>query len=349
MAKPTKDDYLEFYGGLTQYGCYLKEVFKKEKSQGIGLGIGSSLELLENVVLIEKQLRLLDSDKSEKLNVTTYKALLDAKEANYLLKEYFPFSTFSPYVEIFLKVTGEMQQSSLLEVLKALQLAIGQEENKKNMVRSRKNDREKQEQLSRYIKSLFIASPSLLVIDLDVSYADEWDYNQPLKMLPESTDQKEQTEESVRRERIEKVQCERNELITQLKKKYKKDLVGYIWKLDYSIEKNFHYNMIYFLDGEKYQNDIEIADSIGKLWTSVTEAKGIYFSKNLHNYNGVGLIKHDEIEKRKSLESNVLYLVKTEYFVKMKLKSESGQKLHTFDRGQIPKRGQSKRSQVYTI
>ena len=35
-----------------------------------------------------------------------------------------------------------MQQSSLLEVLKALQLAIGQEENKKNMVRSRKNDRE---------------------------------------------------------------------------------------------------------------------------------------------------------------------------------------------------------------
>ena len=232
------------------------EVFKKEKSQGIGLGIGSSLELLENVVLIEKQLRLLDSDKSEKLNVTTYKALLDAKEANYLLKEYFPFSTFSPYVEIFLKVTGEMQQSSLIEVLKALQLAIGQEENKKNMVRSRKNDREKQEQLSRYIKSLFIASPSLLVIDLDVSYADEWDYNQPLKMLPESTDQKEQTEESVRRERIEKVQCERNELITQLKKKYKKDLVGYIWKLDYSIEKNFHYNMIYFLDGEKYQNDL---------------------------------------------------------------------------------------------
>ena len=77
--------------------------------------------------------------------------------------------------------------------------------------------------------------------------------------------------------------------------------------------------MIYFLDGEKYQNDIEIADSIGKLSTSVTEAKGIYFSKNLHNYNGVGLIKHDEIEKRKSLESNVLYLVKTEYFVKMKL------------------------------
>lgn len=209
MAKPTKDDYLEFYGGLTQYGCYLKEVFKEEKSQGIGLGIGSSLELLENVVLIEKQLRLLDSDKSEKLNVTTYKALLDAKEANYLLKEYFPFSTFSPYVEIFLKVTGEMQQSSLLEVLKALKLALGQEENKKNMVRSRKNDREKQEQLLRYIKSLFIASPSLLVVDLDVSYVDEWDYNQPLKMLPESTDQQVQKEESVRSERIKKVQHER--------------------------------------------------------------------------------------------------------------------------------------------
>jgi hypothetical protein len=265
MAKPIKNDYLEFYGGLTQYACYLKEAFKEEKSLGIGLGIGSSLELLENLVLIEKQLKLLDSDKSEKLNAATYKALLDLKEANYLLKEYFPFSTFSPYVEVFLKVTGEMQRNGLLEVLKALQLALGQEENKKNMVRSRKNDREKQVQLSRYIKSLFIASPSLLVVDLDVSYADEWDYNQSLKMLPESTDQEVQKEESVRNERTEKVQCDRKELIAQLKKKYKKDLVGYIWKLDYSTEKNFHYNMIYFLDGEKYQNDIEIADSIGKL------------------------------------------------------------------------------------
>ena len=195
MPKPTKDDYLEFYGGLTEYACYLKEAFKEKKSLGIGLGIGPSLELLENLILIEKQLKLLDSDKSEKLNAATYKALLDAKEANYLLKEYFPFSTFSPYVEIFLKVTGEMQKSGLLEVLKALQLALGQEENKKNMVRSRKNDREKQVQLSRYIKSLFIASPSLLVVDLDVSYADEWDYNQSLKMLPESTDQEVQKDE----------------------------------------------------------------------------------------------------------------------------------------------------------
>src|SRR5690606_36748927 len=111
-----------------------------------------------------------------------------------------------------------MQRSRLLEVLKALQLATGQEDTKKNIVRSRKNDREKQEQLSRYIKSLLISSPSLLVIDLDVSYADESDYNQPLKMLPESTDQKVQTEESVSREHIEKVQRERNELIIQLRK-----------------------------------------------------------------------------------------------------------------------------------
>jgi hypothetical protein len=84
------------------------------------------------------------------------------------------------------------------------------------------------------------------------------------------------------------------------------------------------------------------------LWTDITETKGIYFSKNLHKYNGVGLIKHDDVEKRKDLENNVLYLAKTEYFVKMKLQSESGQKLHTFDRGQTPKRVKSKRSQIYT-
>src|SRR5699024_890938 len=153
-----------------------------------------------------------------------------------------------------------------------------------------------------------------------------------------------QTEESFRKERIQKVQNERSELISHLKKKYKKDLVGYMWKLDYSTEKNFYYNMTFFLDGEKYQNDIEMGDSIGKLWNTITDKKGIYFSKNQYKYSGADLLKHYELQKRKYLEQNALYLVRTEYFIKMKLKTEGGQKLHTFDRGQLPKRAQSKRS-----
>lgn len=286
MAKTVKDNYLESYGGLTQYSCYLKEDFEEEESLGIKLCVGFSFELMENLLLIEKQLKLLERDKSEKLSVAMYRDLLNIRGGNYLIKEYFPLSTFSPYVDVFLQKTEEMQSSPMSEVLKSLQLTLGQEETKKSIVRSRKNDREKQAQLSRYINSLFAYSPSLLVIDLDLSYANAWDYNQPLKALPESTNQETQTEESFRKERIQKVQNERSELISHLKKKYKKDLVGYMWKLDYSTEKNFYYNMTFFLDGEKYQNDIEMGDSIGKLWNTITDNKGIYFSKNQYKYNG---------------------------------------------------------------
>ncbi|MFW1997392.1 hypothetical protein ACG904_21015, partial [Acinetobacter guillouiae] len=75
--------------------------------------------------------------------------------------------------------------------------------------------------------------------------------------------------------------------------------MGNIWKLDYSTEKNFYYNMMLFLVGQKYQNDVEIAEGIGSLWKSITESKGIYFNKNLHKYDGTGLIQHSELKKIK--------------------------------------------------
>lgn len=342
MVKRVKDDFLKSYGGLTQYSCYLIEAFKGQEALGVRPCLGHSFELLENLFLIEEQLRSLEKDKSESLNVDTYRDVLNIRGSNHLIKEFFPLSTFSPYVELFFQKTSEMQSSTKSEILKALQLALDEQKFKKSVLRMRKNDREKQAQLSRYIYSLFAYSPSLLVIDLDLSYVEGWNYNQPLKADTSSIDDTTQTEENIRTQRIEKVQNERNELITQLKKKYKKDLVGYIWKLDYSTEKNFHYNMMLFLDGQKYQNDVEIAEGIGSLWKSITEAKGIYFNKNLHKYDGTGLIQHSEVQKRKSLQNSALYLVKTDNFIKMKLKGQNGQKLHTFDRGQIPKRIQPK-------
>lgn len=342
MVKLIKDDFLKSYGGLIQYSCYLKEAFKGQEALGVIPFIGNSFELLEKLFLIEEQLKSLEKDKSESLNVDTYRVVLNIRGSDYLINEFFPLSTFSPYVELFFQKTGEMQSSQESEILKALQLALAEQGFKKSVLRMRKNDREKQALLSRYIYSLFAYLPSLLVIDIDLSYVEEWNYNQPLNADIDSIDDTAQTEENIRTQRIERVQNERNELITQLKKKYKKDLVGYIWKLDYSTEKNFYYNMMLFLDGQKYQNDVEIAEGIGSLWKSITEAKGIYFNKNLHKYDGTGLIQHSELQKRKSLQKRALYLIKTDYFIKMKLKAQNGQKLHTFDRGQIPKRIQSK-------
>ena len=328
MVKRVKDDYLESYRGLIENAWYLKEGFQAPDVLEVRAYVGHSFEVLENLLLIEKNLRLLEKDKSEVLDLNFYKSLLNVIGANFLIQEFFPLSSFSPYIDVFLKNTSDMCSKTNLEILNGLKLALDESDFKKCVISMRKKDREKQVQLSRYINSLFVFYPSLLVIDLDLSYAEEWDYNL--------------AEESIKIKNIESTQNERNELITQLKKKYKKELVGYIWKLDYSIEKNFYYNLMLFLDGQKYQNDVEIAEGIGNQWKSITEAKGLYLSKNKHKCHGVGLIQNYEVEKRKNLLKNVLYLVKTDYFIKMKLKTESGNKVHTFDRGQVPKRIQPK-------
>ena len=132
---------------------------------------------------------------------------MEARWVNPFLKEYFPLSSFSPYVAIFFQKTHEMKFSRTRELLQEIRVALLQPDFKKSIVQHRKKYREKQTQLSRYINSLFAYSPKLLVIESDLSYLEEWDYNR--------------VDEAMKSQRIEQVQNERNKLIAKLKHKYK--------------------------------------------------------------------------------------------------------------------------------
>lgn len=323
-----EDDYLANFDDLLQYGCHLNIFYNDEKEHEVKRSIGHSLELLENLMVIEKQLRFLEKDKSE-INLKTYNSLLKARWANLFLKENFPLSSFSPYVTTFFQKTEEMKLSKAVELLQAIQVALRQPDFKKNIVQNRKQYREKQTQLSRYINSLFAYSPKLLVIESDLSYLEEWDYNR--------------VDEAIKSQRIEQVQSERNKLITKLKQKYKKDLIGYIWKLDYSLEKNFHYNIILFLKVDS-QTGNDIDDFIKQAWTEITDSKGIHLNKNCHNFGSNESNQIEDKEKRKALLDRALHLVRMDYSIKMKLQTVDGKSLHTFDRGQTPKRIQPKKS-----
>lgn len=323
-----EDDYLANFDDLLQYGCHLNIFYNDEKEHEVKRSIGHSLELLENLMVIEKQLRFLEKDKSE-INLKTYNSLLKARWANPFLKENFPLSSFSPYVTTFFQKTEEMKLSKAVELLQAIQVALRQPDFKKNIIQNRKQYREKQTQLSRYINSLFAYSPKLLVIESDLSYLEEWDYTR--------------VDEAIKSQRIEQVQSERNKLITKLKQKYKKDLIGYIWKLDYSLEKNFHCNIILFLKAES-QTENDIAEFTKQAWTGITDSKGIRLNKNCHRFGSNESNQTEDKEKKKALLDRALHLVRMDYSIKMKLHAVDGKSLHTFDRGQTPKRIQPKKS-----
>lgn len=113
--------------------------------------------------------------------------------------------------------------------------------------------------------------------------------------------------------------------------------IGYIWKLEYGVDKGYHYHTIFFLDGNKHQKDEIIADQFGKHWVQLTEAKGGYYScngsKERYKHLAIGMLHHDDEKTHSALESLVI-----EYFTKDKQHAfiPSGSRLKTFGTSQMP-------------
>lgn len=326
----------------------------------------ASKQLLE----VEKVLiKIASSDEelfSLKGNSRLGKNLLMYLKLSSSFREYFPYNSFSPYLNIFMKTIANIECEDrkgrrLNAVLRRrlntarikgrykywdmscpplhdrqaycnamnyfvakLRKKIRSDEFAKSVANLKKGISKNKNSLLKYINALFNAHSRLMVIRLDLSYKKR--YTPYLKMHKFC-------------KQLEEAQEHRHKLIQHLKRKQLKDVfVGYAWKLEYGLEKSFHYHMIFFLDGSKYKKDVEIAKSIGEYWVEqVTEGKGLYWNcnANQNNYraNGIGTVNYWDKEKRKNLEQASLYLVKPDYFVRVFM--PNGGK--TYDRGQMPK------------
>ena len=99
-------------------------------------------------------------------------------------------------------------------------------------------------------------------------------------------------------------------------KLYRKDCLGFIFKMEYGLEKGHHAHVIFFLNGHRRQRDIYISRELGELWVEkVTGGRGIYWNCNSRKYVypqcGIGMIERTDHEKREILKKKVLtYLVK---------------------------------------
>lgn len=94
---------------------------------------------------------------------------------------------------------------------------------------------------------------------------------------------------------------------------------GYIWKLEYGVQKGYHYHCIFFMDGSKHSKDSYYAQKLGELWKQVTDDQGIFHNCNASKFKyrnlAIGCISHDDEEARQSLEIVMSYLSKTDQFL----------------------------------
>lgn len=104
-----------------------------------------------------------------------------------------------------------------------------------------------------------------------------------------------------------------------------KDLIGYIWKLEYGTDKGYHAHLLLCYDGAKRRSDYHIAKQIGELWQhDITLGRGIYFNcnakeqKESYKHCYLGMVHRSETDKINwMIEYGVSYLLKTDEYLRL--------------------------------
>lgn len=123
-------------------------------------------------------------------------------------------------------------------------------------------------------------------------------------------------------------------------------LVGYVWKLEYGLNKGFHFHMLFFFDGSKVREDVTLAKMIGEYWQNqITGGRGLYYNCNAFKDDyeklGIGMINYYDKDLRENLINEVAaYLVKTDLYSRVIIRDQAGKKgkkdsARTFGRGEI--------------
>jgi hypothetical protein len=93
-------------------------------------------------------------------------------------------------------------------------------------------------------------------------------------------------------------------------------LTGYIWHLEWAFRTGYHWHVMLFFDGSKTLRDGYIAALVGNYWVrAIAEGRGRFHNcnanKNGYRRLGIGMISHDDAEKRSVLEGKVLEYLTT--------------------------------------
>lgn len=120
-------------------------------------------------------------------------------------------------------------------------------------------------------------------------------------------------------------------------------LLGYAIKLEYGLEKGFHYHGLFLFDGAKVREDVTLARLIGERWVAITEDKGLYFNcnaqKSVYPQCGIGMVHADDTVAREGLKKIAQYMTKCDSVIKL-VPPGNGR---SFFKGEMPKPKEKKR------
>ncbi|OOV05349.1 hypothetical protein RF819_00265 [Rhodoferax fermentans] len=242
------------------------------------------------------------------------------------LKQHYPMHQFNPYVDLYIKLAEArylfgmpwlahvmscdevIARCDTLNGLVSELRKIGNSSKFKKKINdfersSNKNYRE----LVKYIDKQFEKHSRLLVLRIDFGYLKDqcWPSN---------------TEGAIKHD---EVKLHRETLVAYMKRSLPKNsMVGFAWKLEYGLEKSYHYHMLLLLDGSIVREDITIARMIGEYWSkTITNGKGLYWNCNANKSSykscGIGMVSHGDSDTRKGLRKAAMYMTKTDYYIKM--------------------------------
>ncbi|HAT2247882.1 TPA: inovirus-type Gp2 protein [Aeromonas hydrophila] len=148
--------------------------------------------------------------------------------------------------------------------------------------------------IATYVNSLFDQHAKLLVIRLDIGYHEDY-YDQLT---------------------LDLVTNDRNCYLRRIQNKYPA-LVGYIWKLEYGVDRRFHTHITFIFNGAVHQRDISLSRAIGGLWEDITDNNGIYYNCQVRREeyqrwgtDGIGMVHYSDTVKRIHLINALSYLTK---------------------------------------
>ena len=260
----------------------------------------------------QKKVRMLEQDCLGLLNVDFG-----------MIKEVYPCHEFNPLLKVFMKYfvgvelrtdvyKVELLQSDELSLLHDLTEKVKQEirgvEFQKVLKGFSRPANKNYKSLVEYNEALFVRYARMLVIRVDFTYRSQYCVPRGDVAITHA-----------------EAKRHRKALLKYLRSSKSPGVVGYAWKLEYGLDKSYHYHFLLFLNGVDHREDIVIAKILGEYWVdTVTEGKGIYYNCNKNKAAfekkgilGVGMISHHQASLRAGLSLVAAYLTKPDYFIRM--------------------------------
>ena len=220
---------------------------------------------------------------------------------------------FDPQLECFVERSDGQRYGERFQELVEMIRREGRQPAFRQRVRQQAQDAQRNyDSALAYNERLFECRSRLVVIRLDLGYRREVVQTLTLQQLDRDLDR------FLRNQR-------HNRLF--------KHLYGYVIKVEEGPLRGLHTHVVLYFLGSEVQKHEHLGDLIGRYWVEqITEGRGSYFNCNRVRYKhmGVGVIEHDDHDKRQHLRQRVLgYLFKDDQHVRIKDR-------RVFRRGEMP-------------